>query len=250
MDCVTAQQKVKSYLGGYLSDQDLKEFLDHVEGCPSCFSELEVYFSVYRTLNSIDEKGDYNYDRKLREKLMQSREYLRRRQRRKFVKVGVIVAAECTVGWAFWALITLPSGYLDRHRTETVPVVDMDYYDKMSAEIPETVAIESAETAGAGSVETVTAESMEAADAGSAEMVEAGSMEAAAAEAVPGGASEAVPGGASEAVAGAAAAEAVPGGASEAVPGASSEAVPGPPSEAVSGAVDELVLAGPSGSVQ
>ncbi len=129
MDCVSAQQMIRPYLGGYLSDKDLEAFLDHVENCPACFSELEVYFSVYRTLNNVDEKGDYNYSHKLRAKLRESREYLRKRYRNKAVKVSVIVAAELAVGWAFWGLLKLPGGYIDKHRTELIPVVETEYHD-------------------------------------------------------------------------------------------------------------------------
>ena len=74
MDCVRAQQLIRPYLEGYLSDRELEEFLDHVQGCPDCFGELEIYFSIYRTLSNVDEKGDYNYARKLRTRLQHSRE--------------------------------------------------------------------------------------------------------------------------------------------------------------------------------
>ncbi len=127
MDCVRAQQLIRPYLGGYLSDRELEEFLDHVQSCPNCFSELEVYFSVYRTLKNVDEKGDYNYAHKLRVKLQESRDYLRRRYRTKALKVGIIIAAEMTIGWAFWGLVNLPAGYIDKHRTEIVPVVETEY---------------------------------------------------------------------------------------------------------------------------
>ena len=60
MNCVTSQQMIRAYLDGYLSDRELEEFLNHVQTCPDCFDELEVYYSIYRTLNDVDEKGDYN----------------------------------------------------------------------------------------------------------------------------------------------------------------------------------------------
>lgn len=134
MNCVKAQQLIRPYLGGYLSDRELEEFLDHVEGCPACFSELEVYFSVYRTLNNVDEKGDYDYANKLRAKLKDSRDYLRRRYRSKVVKVAIILAAQMTIGWSFWGLISMPGGYIDKHRTEIIPVVEKEYSDTAVAE--------------------------------------------------------------------------------------------------------------------
>ncbi|GEM_PF-3732147 len=126
MDCVKAQQMIRPYLDGVLSDRELEDFLDHVQTCQSCFGELEVYFSIYRTLNNEDEKGDYNYARKLRGRLRKSREYLQVRRRNKIVKVSLIIAAEIALAGAFYSLIRMPGGYISRHRTEIIPVVDTE----------------------------------------------------------------------------------------------------------------------------
>jgi len=109
MDCVKAQQLIKPYLDGYLSDRELEEFLTHVETCPDCFDELEVYFSVYRTLADVDEKGDYNFRKKLRGKMEESRGYLRRRYQSKALRAAVIFAAELALAAVFWELVTEPA---------------------------------------------------------------------------------------------------------------------------------------------
>ena len=126
MNCVNAQRLIRPYLEGILSDRELEEFLDHVESCKACFGELELYFSIYRTLNNVDEKGDYNYASKLRERLEQSRKYLRIRRRNKAIKVVVILAAEAALVASFYAMIWMPGGYMDRHRTEIIPVVETE----------------------------------------------------------------------------------------------------------------------------
>ena len=126
MDCVRAQQLIRPYLEGYLSDRELEEFLDHVQGCPDCFGELEIYFSIYRTLSNVDEKGDYNYARKLRTRLQHSREYLGVRQRNRVIKVGVILVAEICIFAAFFEIFRMPGGYQDRHRTEIIQVVETE----------------------------------------------------------------------------------------------------------------------------
>ena len=114
MDCVRTQQLIKSYLDGYLSDRELEEFLNHVQTCPDCFDELEVYFSVYRTLADVDEKGDYNFRKKLRRKLDGSRAYLTRRSQSKALRTGMILAAELALAAAFWGLFSNPGRYYDR----------------------------------------------------------------------------------------------------------------------------------------
>ena len=126
MNCVRAQQLIRPYLEGVLSDRELEEFLDHVEHCKTCFGELELYFSIYRTLNNVDEKGNYNYAAKLREKLGKSRGYLRVRRRNKMIKVSVILAAQAALVFSFYEMIRMPGGYLDRHRTEIIPVAETE----------------------------------------------------------------------------------------------------------------------------
>lgn len=114
MDCVKAQQLIRPYLNGYLSDRDLEDFLDHVQSCPDCFDELEVYFSVYRTLQDVDEKGDYNFRKKLRRRLEGSRGYLRRRSQSKALRAAVILVAEFALVAAFWVMLFLPGTYNGR----------------------------------------------------------------------------------------------------------------------------------------
>jgi hypothetical protein len=117
---------IRPYLDGVLSDRELEEFLGHVQTCPDCFDELEIYYSVYRTLSNVDEKGDYNYARKLRSKLADSSEYLRIRYRNKLLKVAVILAAQLCVAWALYGLFRFPGGYIDRHHTEMIPVIESE----------------------------------------------------------------------------------------------------------------------------
>ena len=105
MDCITAQQMIRPYLEGMLSDRELELFLDHVQNCPSCFDELEIYFSIYRTLDNVDEEGNYNFDQKLRTKMENSRIYLSRRSREKAVKVGIVLAAEMMLCLSAWELL-------------------------------------------------------------------------------------------------------------------------------------------------
>ena len=94
MDCVRAQKLIRPYLDGKLSDRELEEFLDHVDSCPACHDELEIYFSIYQTLGEETDDGDYNFTRKLDEKLQRSEQYLTRRHIFRSMKIVLIVCAE------------------------------------------------------------------------------------------------------------------------------------------------------------
>ena len=44
MNCQTAESMVNRYIEHDLSVNELEDFLDHVENCPSCYDELETLF--------------------------------------------------------------------------------------------------------------------------------------------------------------------------------------------------------------
>ncbi len=58
MDCRTAESMVTRFIDHSLSVNELEEFLDHIETCPSCYDELETYFIVHEAMQQLDEKED------------------------------------------------------------------------------------------------------------------------------------------------------------------------------------------------
>ena len=110
---------------GLLSDRELEEFLDHVESCPACHDELEIYFSIYQTLGEETDDGDYNFTRKLDEKLQRSEQYLTRRHIFRSMKIVLIVCAELFFIAAFSGLVTRELGEvqstIEMVETETEP---------------------------------------------------------------------------------------------------------------------------------
>lgn len=104
MKCIEAQQLVKPYIEGQLSDKQLEQFLDHVEHCPECYEELEIYFSIYETLGSSEKNQDeevYDFEGKLMQDMKNSRRYLHLRKAYRFFRFAVILLAElllvCTI---------------------------------------------------------------------------------------------------------------------------------------------------------
>lgn len=58
MDCRTAESMVARYMNHTLKTDELEEFLDHIEHCPSCYDELETYFIVNKVTQQLDEQED------------------------------------------------------------------------------------------------------------------------------------------------------------------------------------------------
>ncbi|MDD2958396.1 MAG: hypothetical protein PHR92_07700 [Lachnospiraceae bacterium] len=97
MKCIEAQQLVKPYLEKQLSDKELEHFLDHVESCTECYDELEIYYSIYSTLEEHGEKKDpdeYNFKKKLNQDLKVSRRYLHLRKAYRFFRFMIVALAE------------------------------------------------------------------------------------------------------------------------------------------------------------
>lgn len=68
MNCQEAQRLVMPYIQDELTDRELEEFLEHVETCPACQEELEIYFMVSLGLRQLDEgSGSFNMKQELEE---------------------------------------------------------------------------------------------------------------------------------------------------------------------------------------
>ncbi|MDO4556812.1 MAG: zf-HC2 domain-containing protein [Lachnospiraceae bacterium] len=55
MDCLKAQTCITSYVEEELTGSDLKEFLIHMEECPGCREELEIYYTLLIGTKQLDE---------------------------------------------------------------------------------------------------------------------------------------------------------------------------------------------------
>ena len=55
MDCQEAQALINKYVHNELDLKTLEDFLLHVEQCPDCMEELEVYYIVFQGFRRLDE---------------------------------------------------------------------------------------------------------------------------------------------------------------------------------------------------
>lgn len=75
MDCQETERLVMPYIQDELTDQELEEFLEHIETCPDCQEELEIYFTVALGLKQLDEgSGSFNIRQELEAALENSRQ--------------------------------------------------------------------------------------------------------------------------------------------------------------------------------
>ena len=61
MTCREAERLVMPYINGSITDEELKAFVEHIDHCPDCREELEIYFTVDVGIRQLDEgTGSYN----------------------------------------------------------------------------------------------------------------------------------------------------------------------------------------------
>lgn len=61
LTCKQTEKMVMPFINEQLNEQDLECFLEHVEFCPSCKEELEIYYTVSTGLKQLD-SGTGAYD--------------------------------------------------------------------------------------------------------------------------------------------------------------------------------------------
>ena len=90
MTCKEAERLVMPYIKDELEDEELEGFLKHMESCPDCREELEIYFTVEAGITQLDsEAGNYNIKGALEATVEQSRQRLQAIRLIKTVKYAV-----------------------------------------------------------------------------------------------------------------------------------------------------------------
>ncbi len=93
MDCRTAESMVNRYIDHTLKVDELEEFLDHVESCPSCYDELETYFIVHEVTQQLDDQAEntvLDFKTLLAQDIRKSKRYIHKRRGMQFA-AGMLI---------------------------------------------------------------------------------------------------------------------------------------------------------------
>ena len=107
MDCRTAESMVTRFIDHSLSVNELEEFLDHIETCPSCYDVLETYFIVHEAMQQLDEKEDgtvLDFKELLEQEIRRSRRFIHQTRGIRFT-VGLICVAAAVALCVFVILL-------------------------------------------------------------------------------------------------------------------------------------------------
>lgn len=96
VNCIEARRMVSAYVNKELSAKETEAFLDHIAHCSDCMDELDVYFTVYRALNSLDasEHHEFNFKKMLEEDIRMERRSLFRKKTISLIRIIMLFAAE------------------------------------------------------------------------------------------------------------------------------------------------------------
>lgn len=78
MNCLEAQGLIMKYINDDLSGPQLEDFLEHIDSCPDCKEELEIYYILTTGMNQLDNDyvDTYNFHEAFEKQLDRSRKNL------------------------------------------------------------------------------------------------------------------------------------------------------------------------------
>ena len=80
MTCKEAEKLIPLFLDDDLDNQDLADFLDHIDSCPECKEELTIQFLVKVGMQRLEDGNTFNLSRELGSILKDARRRLRHRK--------------------------------------------------------------------------------------------------------------------------------------------------------------------------
>ncbi len=98
MDCINTQRNILSFINRALHEDDMLDFLEHIEGCEECRNELEIYYMIYmgyNRLETFEEPESYDFKGKLEKELKYMMLYLKTTKILSIVRSIAATAAAC-----------------------------------------------------------------------------------------------------------------------------------------------------------
>lgn len=96
MTCMEARRMVTPYVNRTLTDEEMEVFLDHVEHCSDCMEELDIYFTMYRAMDSLDSGShqEYNFQKMLQEDIHMAHRSIFRHRFSRGVRFALLLLTE------------------------------------------------------------------------------------------------------------------------------------------------------------
>jgi hypothetical protein len=115
LTCREAEKMVMPYIDNELNEAELEAFIQHVELCPACREELEIYYTVFLGLRQLESgTGMYDVAGALEESLETSAFLVRATRLRKVISyaVGTLLTVGVLTTFLIQVRIWADSGFL------------------------------------------------------------------------------------------------------------------------------------------
>ena len=107
MTCLEAQSNIMAFIDGKLSDDEVVDFVRHMQSCKNCSEELEIYYTLIIGMRRLDNNEDLpqNFKLLLEEDLDNAKNRIQKAKRFKISTFGVFFAAFVFVLFLFYGRI-------------------------------------------------------------------------------------------------------------------------------------------------
>lgn len=103
MTCLQIQNQIMAFINDELSTKELEEFILHIQKCPDCREELEVYYALITAMKQLDEDKNLSEDFgvELNEKIEKSQDRIIQVKVAYYRKKGVLLLVILVMGLFF-----------------------------------------------------------------------------------------------------------------------------------------------------
>lgn len=88
MNCLEAQSHITAFVNDQLDMAMMEQFINHVNGCPDCREELEVYYTLLTAMKLLDEDKELSnqFSQELDNKIKSSADKIKRKKKARIRK--------------------------------------------------------------------------------------------------------------------------------------------------------------------
>ncbi len=105
MTCLEAQSKIIAYIDYNLEKEEKINFLKHIQNCPNCKDELNIYYTMIEGMRQLDENLPLSKDFTVELNDRMDRELKQNRKRREFFRSSVCIVVIGVLGFFIFAYI-------------------------------------------------------------------------------------------------------------------------------------------------
>ena len=80
IECKQMEKLIPQFLDDDLDNQDLSDFLDHIDNCPECKEELTIQFLVRVGMQRLEDGNTFNLVQELERELTDAKKKMHRRK--------------------------------------------------------------------------------------------------------------------------------------------------------------------------